>query len=192
MIGKRLFVFKSIILCVIFLIVYTGFGGAQDKKTVSSTNEYVSGKYGISFHIPIGIKLYTAKNPGPLASQISEREPFIFVNPDFTEENINVKVSPNISESDLNGLKKMLEQKSLPAPQYRRISVNFIKIGKQGNKNAVEHVFIMKGNILGKLRQITFVHKGRGFTFTCATGVDRFKKANQQFFVPLFDSMVFR
>lgn len=148
---------------------------------------------GISFTIPTGIKLYTPENPGPLASQLSASDPFILVNPDFTEENINVKVSEPISEADLNVFKKMLDENPrMSLPQYKRVSVNFIKIGKQKNKNAVEHVFFMKGNILGKLRQITFAHKGRGFTFTCATAVDRFEKANQEFLEPLFSSMEFK
>jgi alkyl hydroperoxide reductase subunit AhpC len=50
----------------------------------------------------------------------------------------------------------------------------------------------MKGNILGKLRQVTFAHNGKGFTFTCATAVDRFEKANQEFFGPLFNSIEFK
>lgn len=156
-------------------------------------SRYSNKKYGISFTIPSGMKLYTAENPGPLVSQISSRAPFVLVNPDFTEENINVKVSENIGESDLSGLKKMLDQNpDMRLPKYQRISVKLIKIGKQGHKTAVEHVFIMKGNILGKLRQVTFVHLERGFTFTCATAVGRFDKANQQFFGPLFSSMEFK
>jgi hypothetical protein len=50
----------------------------------------------------------------------------------------------------------------------------------------------MQGNLLGEPRQITFVHKGRCFTFNCATAVDRFEKANQQSFAPLFASLDFR
>jgi len=193
MIRKRLFVLKGVILCAAFLIIFTSFGVAQDNKTVGSTNAYSSVKYGIYFHIPNGIKLYTAENPGLLASQISKREPFIFVNPDFTEENINVRVSSNISESDLIGFKKMLDENpKMSIPKYQRISVSTIKIGKLKNKTAIEHVFIMQGNILGKLRQVTFVHKERGFTFTCATAVDRFDKANEAFFQSTFDSMEFK
>jgi len=137
--------------------------------------------------------LYTAKNPGPLVSQISARAPFIFVNPDFTEENINVKVSANISESDLSGFKKMLDENPrMSLPKYQRISVSTIKIGKHKNKTAIEHVFIMQGNILGKLRQVTFVHRERGFTFTCATAVGRFDNASEDFFQPIFGSMEFK
>jgi len=193
MIVKKLFVFKRVILCATFLIIFTNFSIAQDKNQVGSTNEYSSAKYGISFHIPNGIKLYTTKNPGPLTSQISEKEPFIFVNPNYTEENINVQVAPNISEGDLSGYKKLLDENpKMPLPKYKRISVNTIKIGKHKNKTAIEHVFIMQGNILGKLRQITFVHRERGFTFTCATAIDRFDKANEDFFQPIFNSMEFK
>jgi hypothetical protein len=96
------------------------------------SNEYSNKKYGISFTIPKGINLYTAENPGPLASLISSVTPIFLVNPDFTEENINVKVFEPISEDDLTGFKKMLDgNPRMSLPQYKRISVNFIKIGKQ-------------------------------------------------------------
>jgi hypothetical protein len=176
----------SVVVCLNFAICCTSTGDA-------GSNEYSNRKLGISFTVPTGIELYTAENPGPLASQISPSDPFILVNPNFTEENINAKISEPISEADLNGFKKMLDENPrMSLPQYKRVSVNFIKIGKEKNKNAVEHVFFMKGNILGKLRQITFVHKGRGFTFTCATAVDRFDKADLQFFQKIFDSMAFK
>jgi len=159
------------------------------------TDVYSNTKYGISFTIPKGMRLYTAENPGSLASQISSDTPLILVNLGFTEENINVQALENLSESDLIGLKKILDENPkqyTSLPQYKRISVNSIKIGKQKNKNAVEHIYIMKGNVLGKLRQITFVHKSRGFIFTCATAVDRFDNANQQLFDPIFTSMNFK
>ena len=180
-------------LSIISVFIFLGFALSRSLATETGINEYSNKKYGISFTIPKGINLYTAENPGPLASQISSVTPIFLVNADFTEENINVKVSEPISEDDLNGFKKMLDKNpNMSLPQYKRISVDLIKIGKLRNKNAVEHVFIMKGNILGKLRQITFAHKGRGFTFTCATAVDRFEKANQEFFTPLFGSMEFK
>ena len=159
----------------------------------TDSNEYSNKKYGLSFAIPNGINLYTADNPGPLASQISSDKPFYLVNLDFTEENCNVQVMEPISENDITGYKNMLDQNpKMNMPKYQRISVNFIKIGKQKNKTAVEHVFMMQGNIFGKLRQITFANKGKGFIFTCATAVNRFDKTNQQFFTPLFDSMDFK
>jgi hypothetical protein len=188
----------DLVLSTVLLIAVAVSYAAQEKSQPSTTaetasNKYSSEKYGIAFIIPEKIKLYTIDNPGPLTSMISSKTPFILVNPDFKEENINVKVSEDISESDLTEFKKMLEKNpNMPLPEYQRVSVKFIKIGSNGNKKAVEHVFIMQGNILGKLRQVTFVHKGRGFIFTCATAVDRFDKANKRFFEPLFSGMEFQ
>jgi len=184
---------RTIVLSITSIVAFLSFAISQTSAGETGGNQYSNKKFGISFTIPDGMKLYTAENPGPLASQISSSDPFILVNPDFTEENVNAKVSENISENDLNGLKKMLDDNpNMSLPKYKRISVSFVKVGKQKDKIAVEHVFIMQGNILGKLRQITFVHKERGFTFTCATGVDRFDRANLQFFQKIFDNMVFK
>jgi len=184
---------RTILLLITSIVAFLSFAIFQTYAGETGDNQYSNKKFGISFTIPDGMKLYTAENPGPLASQISSVNPIYLVNSDFTEENINVKVSEPISEDDLTGFKKMLDQNpQMNLPKYQRISVSFIKIGKQKNKNAVEHVFMMQGNILGKLRQITFAHRGKGFTFTCATAVDRFEKANQQFFAPLFASMDFK
>jgi len=153
---------------------------------------YSNTKLRISFNIPKGMNLYTPENPGPLASQLPPTAPWILVNPAFTEENVTVKASRGVSEDDVVGFKKLLDDESdIPVPKYKRLSVRIIKIGKLKNKQAVEHIFMMQGNILGKLRQITFSHKGRGLTFTCATAVDRYDKANRHFFDPIFRSMAF-
>jgi hypothetical protein len=155
-------------------------------------NIYSSKSLGISFVVPRGKNLYDAEHPGPLRSQISERAPFILVNPDFTEENINVLLTDSTSENDVVNLEKELhETQTMPLPEYRRVSVATIKIGKDHTKLAVEHIFFMKGNIEGKLRSVTFSHKGKGFVFTCATAPERFDNANKEFFQAIFDNMTF-
>jgi hypothetical protein len=159
----------------------------------ASTETFSSVEYGLSFVVPEGMKLYTSSDPGPLASQISVTTPWIIVNPDFTEESINVGVSGGFSESAVGDFKKLLDENpNTPLPEYERVSVDLIEVGGQKNKTAVDHVFIMQGNILGKLRQVSFQHRGTGFTFTCATAVGRFEEANRRFFDPLFDSMEFK
>lgn len=151
---------------------------------------YADAALGIAFDVPKGLSLYTRDNPGPLASRINSGTPLFLVNPSFTEENVNVKVADGISASDLKGFKDMLDQNpNAPLPQYKRVSVAMIKIGKNKDISAVEHVFMMKGNIMGKLRAVTFVLRNKGFTFTCATAVDRFDRADREFFAPLFGSM---
>jgi hypothetical protein len=182
--GKLIFSIIGVTLFV-FLVCQAASGASHPKK-------YSNKQLGISFTIPDGIDLYTTENPGLLAAQISASVPIILVNPAFTEENINVQIVDNVSESNLRNFKKELDNKpNIARPQYKRISVSFIKIGRQKNETAIEHVFIMKGDILGKVRQVTFSHRGKGFIFTCFTAVGRFDKANQLFFNPLFDSMAF-
>jgi hypothetical protein len=167
-------------------------GSSQTEAQPGSSNVYVNRELGISFVVPNGIKLYTAESPGPLGSQISNQEPIILVNPDFTEENINLQIIRDVSDSDVIGYKKLLDERpTMPLPEYRRVSVTLIQIGSDHTKTAVEHIYFMKGNIQGKMRGITFAHNGKGFTFTCGTSPERFDKANQDFIGALFDSMKF-
>jgi hypothetical protein len=145
---------------------------------------------GIAFTVPSGIDLYSEANPGPLGSQLSADEPFILVNPDFTDENCSIQIIDGVTESDLNGYKGQLDSDpNYPVPGYKRISVGFINIGKDGQFKAVEHRFQMQGNVLGTMRIITFVIGNRGVTITCATAVDRFEKANREFFEPFLQSI---
>ncbi len=184
----------KLILATSCAMVLLGFAAITLKSNAETAGtEYSNKMYGIYFIIPEGIRIYTADNPGPLASRISSNTPIYLVNLNFTEENCNVQVIEPISENDLTSYKNMLEQNpKMNLPKYQRISVDFIKIGKQKTITAVEHMFMMQGNIFGKLRQVTFAHNGKGFIFTCATAVDRFDKTNQQFFIPLFESMAFK
>jgi hypothetical protein len=173
---------------------------SNDKVEAETTNEekeeaknYEDEDFGLAFIIPAGIKLYNIENPGPLKSRLSAESPIILVNPQFKEESINIKISDNVSEKDVLEYKNMLDKDpNVPLPKYKRVSVGLCKVGAKGDKPAVEHIFYMKGNIYGKLRQITFQHNGRGFTCTCGTAEERFAAANQQFFEMIFSSMEFR
>ena len=178
----------------IFVILHFSSAGGQEASTILQSKNFSHDEFGISFTIPKGINIYTPETPGPLGNQLSQKVPFIFVNPAFTEENINVRVAQGVSEDDVIKFKILIEAESYraPLPEYRRISVNVARIGKLKSKTAIDHLFNAKGNIYGTLRQVTFSHRGRGFIFTCATSVDRFDTANRQFFEALFDSMEFR
>jgi hypothetical protein len=158
----------------------------------TSNNIYSSQEFKLSFMIPSPLKLYTAKNPGPLSRLFSAGSIFVLVNPNFLDENINVKVSEGVSENDLVEFKSMLENKPLPVPGYKKISIRFITIGKEGDKKALEHVYNMKGNVLGRMRQVTFIHRGRGFTFTCGTAQNRFNETNHLIFDKIFNNIEFK
>jgi hypothetical protein len=147
-------------------------------------------QFGITFLVPKGIDLYSVTNPGPLSSQISAKEPFILVRPAFHDENINVKVADGVTESDLKAMKDQLDSNpNMPLPGYKRIGVRNTNVGKNGAIKAVEHDFQMQGNVLGRMRSITFVIGSRGFILTCGTSVDRFDDANKTFFQPFLDSI---
>jgi len=163
---------------------------SEDRKATNYSNK----DFGISFPVPAGLDLYTPENPGPLASLFTPRQFIYLVNPDFKDENIGAKYSTGVTEADLKQFKELLDTNPPTAslPGYKKISVKFIKIGTKSNKLAVEHVYNMRGNVLGTLRQITFLHNGRGFTFTCATAQERYEQANKEFFEPIFSKMEFK
>jgi hypothetical protein len=107
---------------------------------------------------------------------------------------LKVSQFQDATEKELDQTKQDLDSGTLyrSLPQYQKISVKYIKIGKQGNKTAIEHIHALNQREPKKLRQIMFVHKGRVFNFTCATSPDRFDSANNQFFGSIFNSMEFK
>ena len=161
-----------------------------NKAAVTPGTKGGSKQVGITFLVPKGIELYSAENPGPLRPRISTETPFFLVNPDFRDENVNIKIADGVTESDLKGMKEMLDSNpNTPLPDYKRIAVRNITIGKNRALNAVEHEYQMKGNVMGRMRNITFVIGNRGFIITCGTAVERFETANKQFFQPFLDSI---
>jgi len=184
----------SLVLLVAMGLAWTAFltpvGRAPAFAQEPGGPHYADRADGIAFDVPKGINLYTKSNPGPLRSQIDANNPFILVNPAFTEENVNVKIARGATANDLSTMKSQLDKSTtFGVPGYKRVSVAMIHIGKNKDIPAVEHVFLMKGNIPGRVRSVTFVIGGNGFVFTCATAVDRFDSANRNFFDPLLSSV---
>ena len=183
------------LLLIISAVIFFGFTIFQTMAAKAADGKYLNKKYGISFNIPKGMKKYTPENPGPLYSLFSSGTLLKLVNPNFTDENIDISCTEGrkVSESNIKELKTWLDANpSLDIPGYQRISVRLIKIGNKKDKLAVEHIFItMQGNVLGKLRQVVFSHRNIGFVVTCGAVVNRYDKANEQFFNILFNSMEF-
>ena len=163
-------------------------------NAVSVDNIYSNEKLGIKFVVPEGVNLYTAESPGPMASRITSETTLWLVNSSIAAERINVKVSQfqDATESELNKSKQELDYNPSPIPNYQKISVKFIKIGKQGDKNALEHIHALKQKEPKKLRQIMIIHKGRAILFTCSTSPERFDSADKQFFDLIFHTMEFK
>lgn len=146
-------------------------------------------RFGLSFDVPDRVNVYTADNPGPMAARISAATPMWIVSSEIPTERINVKTIPGGTMSDL---RQVLDGNAYAnVPQYQRVSVKEIKIGRKQDKPAYEHIHILKLNPPKKLRQILFVHKGNAFGFTCSTSADRYETANGAFFEAIFKSMEF-
>lgn len=173
-------------------------GFSLSTNAISADSYFSNEKWGVKFAVPAGVNAYTSENPGPMASRINLETPLWLVSSSLASERINVKFSQfddateKELEEALEETKQQMERDGLPLPQYQGISVKFIKIGKQGNKKAIEHLYALKQREPKKLRQIMFVHRGRLFGFTCATSPERFDTANNQFFDLIFSSMEFK
>ena len=167
--------------------------GEQNSDATSKAKQYRDDKFGFSFEIPADVVVCTPENPGSMAARVSSETPLWLVSSSFELERVNVGVLENASEEELEGMKSMLlANESMPLKGYKRVSVNDIKIGKQGDKRAIEHIHILMQNPEKKLRQLTFLHNGRAFSFTCSTTVERYDNADRTFFDPLFKTMVFK
>jgi hypothetical protein len=164
------------------------------ENVMSADDIFLNEKWGLKFNVPTGVNAYTSDNPGPMASRINADTPLWLVSSSLALERINVKVSQSqdANEQELDAVKQQLERDGLPFPQYQRVSVKYITIGKEGSKKAVEHLHALKQKEPRNLRQIMFVHRGRVFNFTCATSPERYDIANKHFFDIVFRSMEFK
>ena len=151
--------------------------------------QYINHNYGFSFPLSEDMRLYTPDNPGPFTFEDSTI--FILVNKWKPNELIMVNLSQVTDEKGLNDLKSELDSRGLPQPEYRKVSLQYSSIGANQRKQVVEHIFDMQGQVPRTMRQICFVHKGKGFAFVCTSNADRFRETNQTFFEPVFRSIKF-
>lgn len=168
----------------------------DEQASVVGGKQFESKKFGFSFNVPENVNVYTTDDPGPMASRINSATPLWLVNSSLASERINLKVSDyeDATESELNQFKQELD-KGIPyrsMSQYQKISVRFINIGKKGDKHAVEHIHALKQIVPKTLRQTMFIHRGRLFSFTCATSPERYDSADKQFFDVIFTTMEFK
>lgn len=145
--------------------------------------------YGFSFPIPEGMRLYTPEHPGPFT--FTADNIYILANWKKPSEFIMVNKSEAHDEKDLQEIKSNLEAEDMAEKGYKKDSVRYVTIGKNGATQAVEHIFTMKGKVARTMRQICCTHNGRGLFFTCSASADRFQEANQAFFEPVFRSITF-
>jgi len=166
------------------------FKNPAEQGSVAGGKRFDSKKFGFSFNAPEKVNVYTADDPGPMAARIKADTPMWIVSSEVPTERINVKITEGAT---MNDLRQMLDISSYSGlPQYERISVKEIKIRKNQDKPAYEHIHLLKLSPPKKLRQILFVHKGNAFGFTSSTSADRYETANKQFFDVIFKSLEFK
>jgi hypothetical protein len=159
-------------------------GGGRGGIQRPSNSAFVSPEYGISFPAPSGFDLYTAEEPGRYRRLFEQRHLAVLVNPMQTGESVTIRFSGNLTEADLKGYRDAAETHPPQAalPGYEKVGVSATKIGKDEVKDAVEYVYKVKQEKTDEtIRQVVFLHKGRGFMITCTAEQKRFEKANKEF-----------
>jgi hypothetical protein len=148
---------------------------------------YESADYGFKFPVPADMDLYTPDEPGMYRRVFTQRRIVYLVNPMHPEESISIKYSDNMTDADVESYMTVVDTNPPQArlPGFLKIGVIESPIGKDGAKKAVSFVYEMTTPQTEKaesmemtLRQVVFVHKGRGFTITCETSKKRFGKVN--------------
>ena len=171
------------------LAAQRGGGRGADRPIARTT--YESSDYGFKFPVPADLDLYTPDQPGTYRRIFTERRIAFLVSPMRPEESISIKYSDNVTEADLKSYQTMIDTNPPQAKLqgFAKLGVADIPIGRDGAKTAVNFVYEMTTPTTDKapsmdmtLRQLVFIHKGRGFTITCEASKKRFAKVNQDTF----------
>jgi len=183
------------------LVAQRGGGGGRgaDRPPVRTT--YESSDYGFKFGVPADMDLYTPDEPGRFSRVFAERRLAYMVSPTRPEESVGIKYADGVTEADLISYQATIETNPPQAklPGFQKIGVANIQIGKDGAKPAVNFVYELttpKTNLAPSvdmtLRQVVFLHKGRGFTITCEATKKRFDKVNKDTFDKFLSKIEFR
>jgi hypothetical protein len=169
--------------------------GGRGRDESAPLTSFDNKEFGIAFAVPQGLALYTSESPGRYAASLVERKFALLVNPIRIEDTISIKYADGMTEADLKAYHAVLSsnppQSKLPG--FEKVSLELTAIGKDGSEEAVDFVYRVKqGNNDMTLRQIVFVHKGRGFTVLCGSKKRDFEKANLAWFTPLVKQIEFK
>ena len=168
-------------------------GGAAT-EAAASKKLYENKELGIRFAVPPGLELYTPESAGRYKSAFTERKIALLVNPLRVEDSVAVKYADGMKEADLKSYQAILESNPPQAklPGYEKVSLAFVKIGKEGAEEAID--FVYKDTQNGEsttIRQVVFVHNGRGFTLTCSAVTKDYGMANREWFEVLLRQLEF-
>jgi len=170
-------------------------GGRSGDTRSTAGSVYDSEENGLKFPVPGGLELFTPENPGAYTSFLSDRRIMYLVGASSRDVSVSARYSPGLTEADLKASKDTLDSNPPQAklPGYKKISVRFIKIGAGADREAVEHVYtVTTNNVPTTVRQVMFLHKGRGFTFLCSAVERQYASADKRLFEPIFARMEFR
>jgi hypothetical protein len=169
--------------------------GVDGTEPTAASAAYDSAEYGFSFAVPVGLQLFTPDRAGRFGQIFTNQRIIYLVNPRHREETVAVKYSDNMSAADLEGYKTVIETSPPQAklPGFKKTSIKMIKIGKQGTKEALSYIYDVRQNdVPTTVRQVVFLHNGRGFTFTCTASETQFAGTDKMLFEPLFSHMEFK
>ncbi len=168
-----------------------GGGRAMEAPTLSA---YESPANAISFPVPPDVSLFTPEQPGRF-DQVFRKGYIAYlhnlVGKDIT---IGVKAIPGMAEADLRGLLQTLQTNPPQGnqPGFKKVSANAVKIGAGGEKDAVDYVYTtLNKDVEMTTRQVSAVHKGKGFVFTCIAPTKDFDAVNRKTFDRLFATLRF-
>jgi hypothetical protein len=176
-------------------------GGGRGADRPLNRTSYESADYGLKFPVPPDMDLYTPDQPGMYRRIFTERRIVYLVSPMRPEESIIVKYSDNVTEADMTSYRTAVDTNPPQAklPGFLKIGMADITIGKDGAKPAVNFVYEMTTPKTDKspamdmtLRQVVFVHKGRGFTVICEATKKRFEKVNKDTFDKFLSKLEFQ
>ncbi len=186
-----LVVFVSLLVSV-SLVAQRGGGGRRGDANTAATFESAEDR--LTFPVPPDVSLYTSERPGRYKDLFSKGYVAYLVNQFGKDIRIGVRRMPGVSESDLKGLLQTLETKPPQAaqPGFKKMSVGTIKVGTNNDKDAVDFVYsALDKDVEMTTRQVSFVHRGKGFTFSCIAAAKEFDAANKNTFDRLLASIRF-
>lgn len=187
----------SFILAALFLTATAGHAIAQrggrgaTVERPDTPTRFESQELGLAFDVLETLRLYTPVAPGRYESVLVEGKFAYLESPAIRGVSVVAKSSAGVTEADLKGYKDILDSNPPQAKLegFKKRSVRFIKIGKNADKDALEFVYDAGSSTI---RQVAFVHNGRGFTFTCTSLQAQAGSAEVDMFKPLFSRLEFR
>jgi hypothetical protein len=169
-------------------------GGGRNERPLNRTS-YESAEYGVKFPVPGNMDLYTPDEPGIYRRVFTAGRSVFIVNPQNTEETIGIKVSAGATDAELASYKAALESHPPQAklPGFAKVAVGDVTIGKGGGKQALNFVYrVTQDRMEMTVRQVVFIHNGRGFTVTCESLQKRFEKIDHDVFDPFLAKFEFK